>query len=80
MLGGDGKMSALGACAYRAGHQNWYVSPVPLAGVTAGAMDAWIAVEVTTGEAGTLCAFHRATPGVDRTRLVKQVRSIYHPL
>ncbi len=39
---GDGKMSALDTRASLAGHQDWYVSPLPLTGATAGAMDAWI--------------------------------------
>src|SRR3989441_9329646 len=49
---GDGKMSALETRAYLARHQDWYLSPLPLTGATAGAMDAWITVGVTKGEAG----------------------------
>jgi transposase len=49
---GDGKMSALDTRAYLARHQDWYVSPFPLTGATAEAMDAWITAGVTQGEAG----------------------------
>jgi transposase len=49
---GDCKMSALDTRAYLAGHQDWYLSPLPLTGATAGAMDAWITVGVTKGKAG----------------------------
>ena len=49
---GDGKMSALDTRAYLARHQDWYVSPLPLTGATAEAMDAWITAGVTQGEAG----------------------------
>jgi hypothetical protein len=35
-----------------AGHQAWDVSPLPLTGATAGAMDAWSPVGVTHGAAG----------------------------
>ena len=49
---GDGKMSALDTRAYLARHQDWYVSPLPLTGATAEAMDAWITAGVTRGEAG----------------------------
>ena len=49
---GDGKMSALDTRAYLVRHQDWYVSPFPLTGATAEAMDAWITAGVTQGEAG----------------------------
>jgi len=49
---GDGKRSALDTRAYLARHQDWYVSPLPLTGATAAAMDAWITTGVTQGEAG----------------------------
>ena len=49
---GDCKMSALETRAYLARHQDWYVSPLPLTGATAEAMDAWITAGVTQGEAG----------------------------
>jgi len=49
---GDCKMSALDTRAYLARHQDGYVSPFPLTGATAEAMDAWIIVGVTKGEAG----------------------------
>jgi len=51
---GDCKMSALDTRAYLAGHQDWYLSPLPLTGATARAMDAWITVGVTKGKAGEL--------------------------
>jgi len=51
---GDCKMSALATRAYLARHQDWYLSPLPLTGATAEAMDAWITVGVTKGEAGEL--------------------------
>src|SRR2546428_5000667 len=49
---GDCKMSALDTRAYLAKHQDWYLSPLPLTGATAEAMDAWITVGVTKGKAG----------------------------
>ena len=49
---GDWKMSALETRAYLARHQDWYLSPLPLTGATAEAMDAWITAGVTQGEAG----------------------------
>ena len=49
---GDGKRSALDTRAYLARHQAWYLSPLPLTGATAEAMDAWITAGVTKGEAG----------------------------
>jgi transposase len=49
---GDCKMSALDTRAYLARHQDLYVSPVPLTGATAEAMDAWITAGVTQGEMG----------------------------
>ena len=51
---GDCKMSALDTRAYLARHQDWYLSPLPLTGATAEAMDAWITAGVTKGEAGEL--------------------------
>ena len=51
---GDGKMSALETRAYLARHQDFYLSPLPLTGATAEAMDAWITEGVTQGEAGEL--------------------------
>ena len=51
---GDCKMSALETRAYLARHQDWYLSPLPLTGATAAAMDAWITAGVTQGEAGEL--------------------------
>ncbi len=49
---GDWKMRALDTRAYLARHQAWYLSPLPLTGATAEAMDAWITAGVTKGEAG----------------------------
>jgi len=51
---GDCKMSALDTRAYLARHHDWYVSPLPLTGATAEAMDAWITTGVRKGEAGVL--------------------------
>ena len=51
---GDCKMSALDTRAYLARHQDWYLSPLPLTGATAEAMDAWITAGVAQGAAGTL--------------------------
>src|SRR5262249_30887425 len=45
---------ALETRAYLARHQDWYLSPLPLTGATAEAMDAWITVGVTKREAGEL--------------------------
>src|SRR2546428_2561064 len=56
---GDCKMSALETRASLARHQDWCVSPLPLTGATAGAMDAWITVGVTKGEAGELTQIWR---------------------
>jgi len=56
---GDCKMSALDTRAYLARHQDWYLSPLPLTGATAEAMDAWITAGVTQGEAGTLARIWR---------------------
>ena len=49
---GDGKMRALDTRASLARHQDGYLSPWPWTGTTAAAMDAWIPVGVTKGEAG----------------------------
>jgi transposase len=51
---GDCKMSALATRAYLARHQDYYLSPLPLTGATAEAMDAWITAGVTQREAGAL--------------------------
>jgi transposase len=48
---GDCKMSALETRADLVRHQDWYLSPLPLTGATAAAMDAWISEGVTQGEA-----------------------------
>jgi transposase len=56
---GDCKMSALDTRAYLARHQDWYVSPLPLTGATAEAMDAWITAGVTKREAGKLVQIWR---------------------
>src|SRR6266705_1405065 len=51
---GDCKMRALETRAYLARHQDFYLSPLPLTGATAEAMDAWITEGVTQGETGEL--------------------------
>jgi transposase len=51
---GDCKMSAWDTRAHIARHQDWYLSPLPLTGATAEAMDAWVAEGVAKGEAGEL--------------------------
>jgi transposase len=56
---GDCKMSALDTRAYLARHQDWYLSPLPLTGATAEAMDAWITTGVTKREAGELTRIWR---------------------
>jgi transposase len=56
---GDCKMSALDTRAYLARHQDWYLSPLPLTGATAAAMDAWITVGVTKGEVDELTRIWR---------------------
>jgi transposase len=56
---GDCKMSALDTRAYLARHQDWYLSPLPLTGATAEAMDVWITVGVTKREAGELTQIWR---------------------
>ncbi len=49
---GDCKMSAFDTRAYLAKHQDGYLSPLPLTGTTAEAMDAWITTGVKKSEAG----------------------------
>src|SRR5713226_8610719 len=56
---GDCKMSALETRAYLARHQDWYLSPLPLTGTTAEAMDTWITAGVTKREAGALAQIWR---------------------
>jgi transposase len=56
---GDCKMSALETRAYLARHQDFYLSPLPLTGATAEAMDAWITAGVTQGERGELTRIWR---------------------
>src|SRR5262244_2007200 len=51
---GDCQMSALDTRAYLARHQDWYLSPLPLTGATAEAMEAWISEGVAKGESGEL--------------------------
>jgi transposase len=51
---GDCKMSALETRASIAGHHDFYLSPLPLTGATAEAMEAWISEGVAKGEAGEL--------------------------
>jgi transposase len=56
---GDCKMSALETRASLARHQDLYLSPWPLTGATAAAMDAWITAGVTQGEMGELARIMR---------------------
>ena len=56
---GDCKMSALDTRAYLARHHDWYLSPLPLTGATAQAMEAWITAGVRKGEAGELAPIWR---------------------
>ena len=56
---GDCKMRALETRAYLARHQDFYLSPLPLTGATAEAMDAWITAGVTQGEMGELTRIWR---------------------
>jgi transposase len=56
---GDCKMSALDTRAYLARHQDWYLSPLPLTGATAEAVDAWITAGVTKREGGELVQIWR---------------------
>jgi transposase len=58
---GDCKMSALDTRASLARHQDSYLSPLPLTGATAEAMDAWITAGVTKREAGELVRIWRTT-------------------
>jgi transposase len=51
---GDCKMSALETRTHVAGRQDFYLSPLPLTGATAEAMEAWITAGMAKGEAGTL--------------------------
>jgi len=56
---GDCKMSALETRAFIAGHHDWYLSPLPLTGATAEAMEAWISAGVAKGAAGELAQIFR---------------------
>jgi transposase len=56
---GDCKMSALDTRAYLARHRDCYLSPLPLTGATARAMEAWITTGVRKGEAGELVRIWR---------------------
>ena len=51
---GDCKMSAWDTRVYLVGHQHVYLSPLPLTGATAEAMEAWITEGVAQGETGEL--------------------------
>jgi transposase len=51
---GDCKMSALEIRASLAGYHDLYLSPLPLTGATAEAMDTWIAEGIARDEAGEL--------------------------
>src|SRR5205807_4406805 len=56
---GDCMMSALETRTHVVGHHDFYLSPLPLTGATAEAMDAWITAGVTQGEAGQLARLWR---------------------
>ena len=56
---GDGKMSALETRAAIAGHHDWYLSPLPLTGATAEAMDAWSSEGVARSEKHELVRLFR---------------------
>jgi transposase len=56
---GDCKMSALDTRAYLAKYRDYYLSPLPLTGATAQAMEAWITTGVRKGEAGELVRIWR---------------------
>jgi transposase len=56
---GDCKRSALDIRAYGARHQDWYLSPLPLTGATAEAMEAWISEGGTKGASGELAQIFR---------------------
>ena len=51
---GDCKMSALETRAPLVGHQQYYLSPLPLTGTTAQQMDSWISQGVAQAQAGEL--------------------------
>jgi transposase len=51
---GDCKMSALDTRAHIVEHQHVYLSPLPLTGATAEAMEGWITAGVVQGKAGAL--------------------------
>jgi transposase len=56
---GDCKMSALETRASLVRHQDFYVSPLPLTGTTAEAMDAWMTEGVRQGARGALARIMR---------------------
>src|SRR5260370_6760310 len=56
---GDCKMSALEIRAAIVGHHDLYLSPLPLTGATAEAMEAWISRGVARGETDELVRFFR---------------------
>jgi transposase len=56
---GDCNMSAFDTRAYLAKHQDCYLSPLPLTGATAEAMDAWITTGLRKGETGELTRIWR---------------------
>ena len=56
---GDCKMSALETRAYLAQHQDMYLSPLPLTGATAEAMETWVTEGVTKDKTGKLARIVR---------------------
>jgi len=68
LWGGAGKRRAWDPRASLARHQAWSVSPWPLPGATAAALDAWSTMGGTKGEAG---AFTRRGRPTDRGHAVR---------
>jgi transposase len=61
LCGGDCKLRALATRAHLARHQDGYLSPLPLPGATAEALDAWSTTGVTKGESGECVRIERTT-------------------
>ena len=84
---GDCKMSALETRAYLARHQDFYLSPLPLTGATAQAMDAWVTEGVRQGETGELERImrtndrgHKVLAAEDFLPFVNPDLSNFHPI
>ena len=63
---GDCKMSALATRAHLAGRQHFYLSPLPLTGATAEAMEAWITEGVRRDRDGELAQMFRTNHRGDK--------------